>query len=212
MPGTAPFAISGNNSPATHYARRSARAPINICLNFSRLEEIERFGKELDQYRSQLFRKEYLPRVRPFPKVRELFQRIRDDDKRIILASSGKEEDTKYYIEDLLKIDDLIEGYTCADDADRSKPAPDIFTAALDKLGEVLPRRHHSGGHALRHRSRGQSRGGDNRPPLRRDRRKCFTRNRRHRHLPRPGRYSRPLRQAFCLTSPSLSSFSLSTF
>ena len=102
-------------------------------------QEIDRFGKELDQYRSQLFRKEYLPRVRPFPKVRELFRRIRDDDKRIILASSGKEEDTKYYIEDLLKIDDLIEGYTCADDADRSKPAPDIFTAALDKLGGVSP-------------------------------------------------------------------------
>ena len=71
--------------------------------------------------------------------MRELFQRIRDDDRRIILASSGKEKDTKYYIEDLLKIDDLIEGYTCADDADRSKPAPDIFTAALDKLGEVSP-------------------------------------------------------------------------
>src|SRR4026207_1558450 len=52
-------------------------------------EEIKRFGKELDQYRSQLFRKEYLPRVRPFPKVRELFQRICDDDKRIVLASSG---------------------------------------------------------------------------------------------------------------------------
>ena len=103
-------------------------------------EEIKRFGKELDQYRSQLFRKEYLPRVRPFPKVRELFQRIRDDDKRIILASSGKEEDTKYYIEDLLEIDDLIDGYTCADDADRSKPAPDIFTAALDKLGDVSPK------------------------------------------------------------------------
>ena len=102
-------------------------------------EEIKRFGKELDQYRSQLFRKEYLPRVRPFPKVRELFQRIHDDDRRIMLASSGKEEDTKYYIEDLLKVGDLIEGYTCADDADRSKPAPDIFRAALDKLGEMLP-------------------------------------------------------------------------
>jgi phosphoglycolate phosphatase-like HAD superfamily hydrolase len=71
--------------------------------------------------------------------VRELFQRIRNDDDRIVLASSGKEEDTKYYIKDLVKVDDLIEGYTCADDADRSKPAPDIFTAALDKLGEMLP-------------------------------------------------------------------------
>jgi membrane protein len=52
-----------------------------------------------------------------------------------VLASSGKKEDTKYHV-DLLKIDHLIEGYTSADDADRSKPAPDIFTAALEKLGE----------------------------------------------------------------------------
>src|SRR5437773_10867020 len=36
-------------------------------------EEIKRFGKELDDYRSEPFRKEYLPKVRPFPKVRELF-------------------------------------------------------------------------------------------------------------------------------------------
>src|SRR6267154_6661279 len=51
-------------------------------------EEIERFGKELDEYRSDLFRKEYLPKVRPFPEVRELFQRLHDDNKRIVLASS----------------------------------------------------------------------------------------------------------------------------
>src|SRR5204863_8403656 len=73
-------------------------------------DEIDRFGKELYDYRSELFKKEYLPKVRPFPKVRELFQRIRGDDKRIVLASSGKKADTKYYI-DLLKVDNLIDGY-----------------------------------------------------------------------------------------------------
>ena len=99
-------------------------------------DEIKRFGKELDDYRSDVFRKEYLPKVRPFPKVRELFQRIRDDHKRIVLASSGKKADTKYYI-DLLKIDDLIDGYVSADDADSSKPAPDIFAASLKKLGDI---------------------------------------------------------------------------
>ena len=102
-------------------------------------EEIERFGKKLDEYRSEIFRKEYLTRVRSFPKVRELFRRIRDDGKRIVLASSGKEEDTKYYIEKLLKVDELIDGYTSGDDADRSKPAPDIFTASLEKLDGVVP-------------------------------------------------------------------------
>src|SRR5215471_13192929 len=47
-------------------------------------QEIKSFGNELDKYRSDLFRKEYLPKVRPFPKARELFQRIRNDDKRIV--------------------------------------------------------------------------------------------------------------------------------
>ena len=55
-------------------------------------DEIERFGKKLDEYRSEIFRKEYLPHVRPFPKVRELFQRIRDDGKRIVLASSVRKK------------------------------------------------------------------------------------------------------------------------
>src|SRR3954454_4718863 len=70
-------------------------------------DEINRFGKELDDYRSDLFRKEYLPKVRSFPKVRELFQRIRDDNKHIVLASSGKKADTKYYIY-ILKINNHI--------------------------------------------------------------------------------------------------------
>ena len=101
-------------------------------------DEIKRFGKALDDYRSELFRNEYLPKVRPFPKVRELFQRIRDDDKRIVLASSGKKDDTKYYV-DLLEIEDFIEGYTSGDDAESSKPAPDIFAASLEKLGDLPP-------------------------------------------------------------------------
>jgi len=101
-------------------------------------DEIKCFGKELDDYRSELFRTEYLPKVRPFSKVRELFQRIRDDNKRSVLASSGKKADTEYYI-DLLKIGDLIDGYVSGDDADSSKPAPDIFTASLKKLGGISP-------------------------------------------------------------------------
>ena len=101
-------------------------------------DEIKRSGKELDEYRSDLFRKEYLPKVRPFPKVRELFQRIRDDNRRSVLASSGKKAETKYYI-NLLKIGDLIDGYVSGDDADHSKPAPDIFATSLEKLGGISP-------------------------------------------------------------------------
>jgi HAD superfamily hydrolase (TIGR01549 family) len=123
------------------FAREQLRAQIGKGSDqylpaFLTPDEIKRFGKELDEYRSEVFRKEYLPKIRPFPKVRELFQRIHDDNRRIMLASSGKKADTKYYI-DLLKIGDLIDGYVSGDDADRSKPAPDIFSASLEKLGDI---------------------------------------------------------------------------
>jgi HAD superfamily hydrolase (TIGR01549 family) len=125
------------------FSREELRAQIGkgsdqYLPEFLTPDEIERFGKELDEYRSELFRKEYLPKVRPFPKVRELFQRIQDDDKRIVLASSGKKADTEYYVK-LLKIDTLIEGYTSADDTDNSKPEPDIFVASLKKLRGISP-------------------------------------------------------------------------
>src|SRR5947208_3764981 len=132
------FRRFGKQFPREKLRAQIGKGSDQYLPEFLRPDEIERFGKDLDDYRSDVFKKEYLPKVRPFPKVRELFQRIRDDNKRIVLASSGKKADTKYYI-DLLKINDLIEGYTSGDDADNSKPAPDIFAASLKKLGSISP-------------------------------------------------------------------------
>jgi phosphoglycolate phosphatase-like HAD superfamily hydrolase len=118
--GTAHFASSANNFPGEKLCAHIGKGSDQYLPEFLAPDEIERFGKELDNYRSDLFRKEYLPKVRQFPKVPELLQRIRDDNKRIMLASSGKKADSKYYI-DLLKIDNLIDEYVSGDDADSSK-------------------------------------------------------------------------------------------
>ena len=101
-------------------------------------EEMKRFGKELDEYRSELFTKEYLPRVKPFPKVRELFERLKRDGKSIALATSSKETESKIY-KKLLHIEDLIDAATNASDAKKTKPCPDIFETALHKLDDPPP-------------------------------------------------------------------------
>jgi HAD superfamily hydrolase (TIGR01549 family) len=101
---------------------------------FFSADELRRFGRELDEYRSELFRAEYLPQVRPFPKVRELFERMRSDGKMIVLASSAKADELDRY-KRLARIDDLIEADASSGDAEKSKPHPDIFDAALKKLG-----------------------------------------------------------------------------
>jgi HAD superfamily hydrolase (TIGR01509 family) len=102
---------------------------------FSR-EELEEFGAEMEEYRSKIFKRDYLPRVRAFPSVRELFLKIEDDGKRIALASSAKKEELEVY-KKIAHIEDLIEEEASADDADRSKPHPDIFEAALKQLGDI---------------------------------------------------------------------------
>ena len=101
-------------------------------------EELERFGEEMEKYRGDLFKREYLSRVESFPQVRQLFERILADGLRIALASSAKEDELKTYKE-IARITDLVEEETSSDDADKSKPHPDIFEAALAQLGDVEP-------------------------------------------------------------------------
>jgi HAD superfamily hydrolase (TIGR01509 family) len=98
--------------------------------------ELERFGEEMEKYRGELFKREYLPRVRAFPGVRELLERVRSEGLRVALASSAKEDELKVYKE-IADIADLVEEETSKDDVDRSKPHPDIFAAALKQLGDV---------------------------------------------------------------------------
>jgi HAD superfamily hydrolase (TIGR01509 family) len=92
-------------------------------------------GEEIEEQRGALFKREYLPRVRPFPGVRALFEQLRQRGTRIVLASSAKEEEVAHHTR-LLDIGDLLDAAVSADDAEHSKPCPDIFAAALDLLGD----------------------------------------------------------------------------
>jgi HAD superfamily hydrolase (TIGR01509 family) len=102
-------------------------------------KEIKDFGEDLTDYRKKIFLQDYLPELKIFPKMRKLLEMIRADGKRIALASSASDEELEKYHE-LLKIDDLLDKETSSDDAEESKPEPDIFLAALKKLKNVEKR------------------------------------------------------------------------
>lgn len=99
-------------------------------------EDLERRGEEIEAYRSKLFKDRYLPQVRPFPGVRDLFERLRRQGTRLVLASSGKADEVEYYRK-LADIDDLVDAATSSDDVERSKPCPDIFAAALAQVAPI---------------------------------------------------------------------------
>jgi len=91
---------------------------------------------EIEALRLKIFQTHHLPSVRAFPQSRELVQRIKREGLRVVLASSAKADELKGYTK-LARIDDLLDDMTSADDAERSKPHPDIFEAALKKLEGV---------------------------------------------------------------------------
>ncbi len=102
-------------------------------------EELKEKGKAIQEFRARLFKEKYLPEVKPFPCVRELFQRVKAYGQKTALASSAKEDELKDF-ERIAHIEDLVETRTSSADAERSKPHPDIFEAALGHLGtDVRP-------------------------------------------------------------------------
>src|SRR5436305_3865330 len=88
-------------------------------------------GQQISKRRGEIFLSQYLPHLRPCPGARELLHHMRDEGLKLVVASSAKKGELK----PLLKIcgaDEVIEDKTSSDDADRSKPDPDIVHAALD--------------------------------------------------------------------------------
>jgi HAD superfamily hydrolase (TIGR01509 family) len=102
-------------------------------------DELKQIGDELTEYRGRLFKEKYLPKVKPFPGVRELFEKIKANGQQVALASSAQGDELKDF-ERIAHIEDLVEVETSSADAERSKPHPDIFEAALDRLGKKLSR------------------------------------------------------------------------
>lgn len=109
-----------------------------LIPHFLSPDENKKIGEELDKFRGELWKTKYLHQVKPFPKVRELFQRIQQDGKQIVLASSAKGDELQTY-KQIANIEDLIQEETSSDDVESSKPDPDIIHAALGKLGNPDP-------------------------------------------------------------------------
>jgi HAD superfamily hydrolase (TIGR01509 family) len=99
-------------------------------------EEREKTGKAIQELRSEIFKSKYLNKVKPFPRVRDLFLKLRSDGVRVAIASSAKADELEQF-EKIAGVDDLTATETSSADAERSKPHPDIFEAALDRLGNL---------------------------------------------------------------------------
>ena len=133
-PGSAPWRGGG-----TRFRSRPVRSQIGkggdqLLPVFLSAAEVERDGEAIEAERGTLFKAEYLDQVRPFPGVAGLVRALLDRGVKVALGSSGKQEEVEHH-KRLVGIDGMDLVQTTSEDAARSKPHPDIFTAALERLG-----------------------------------------------------------------------------
>ena len=94
------------------------------------LAEESSAGQEILKRRKQIFTDRYLPALAPFPHTRELLERMRGDGFELVVASSAGKEELGALLRQAA-VADLVRMRTSSDDAEESKPAPDIIEAAL---------------------------------------------------------------------------------
>jgi HAD superfamily hydrolase (TIGR01509 family) len=91
-------------------------------------------GQKIAARRKEIFKQEWLPRLAALPRAADLVAAIKKRGLVAVAASSAKKEE----LEPLLKIaaaHSLMDGATSSDDAEESKPDPDIVQAALKRAG-----------------------------------------------------------------------------
>ena len=91
-------------------------------------------GKAMSSRRGEIFKERFLPSLAPTPGARELVERFKRDGMICVVASSSSAAELDALL-DVARITSLVDRRTTADDAERSKPAPDIIGVALRKAG-----------------------------------------------------------------------------
>lgn len=102
-------------------------------------------GADVEREHGDMLRKawadEFAPmqdEVRPLPGSHDVLEAMRDAGFAVVLASSGNPDNVSHAL-DLLDAREIIEGFTTSEDVRRTKPAPDLLKAALDKASGDRP-------------------------------------------------------------------------
>jgi HAD superfamily hydrolase (TIGR01509 family) len=94
------------------------------------ISEDTREGKRISQRRGDIFKAQWLPGLKPFADAERLVKELKARGLTIVAASSAKEDELRPLLE-IAGAAWILDDATSSDDADGSKPDPDIIVAAL---------------------------------------------------------------------------------
>ncbi len=127
------FSEQGINVELERVRRLIGKGGDKVVKELAGWDEEDKQAKQLSERRREIFLKEFLPTLRPFPKTRELLGRMKERGLKLVVASSAKADELEHLLR-LCGAEEFIEEKTSSDDAERSKPDPDIVAAALKEI------------------------------------------------------------------------------
>jgi HAD superfamily hydrolase (TIGR01509 family) len=127
------FARFGYNFSLDDLLHQIGKGGDQLIPHYIPSEQLPQLKEPIEKFRKELFHAEYFDRVRPFSGARALLEKMRAAGLRVAVASSASRDDLGK-LKEIAQIEDLVEEETTKDDAEKSKPHPDIFQATLDRL------------------------------------------------------------------------------
>jgi phosphoglycolate phosphatase-like HAD superfamily hydrolase len=128
----------GKNVPFDLVRSKIGKGGDRLLMEVAGIDEDSVEGKLLTDRRAAILKSFYLPECGPLPGARALVQKLQAMGLRCIAVTSAGKKDLADLLRAAAVADVLTEAVT-SDDADASKPAPDLVHVALDKIG-VGPR------------------------------------------------------------------------
>jgi len=104
----------------------------------SGLSEDSPIGSKVATRRGEIFTTEFLPKIQPFKDAGRLVAAAKNLGLTVVAASSATKDELVALLE-IAGADDVMDSATSSDDAEESKPDPDIIQAAL-KRAKAEPR------------------------------------------------------------------------
>jgi HAD superfamily hydrolase (TIGR01509 family) len=128
------FALHGRPVTFDDVRRRIGMGGDKLLRELAGLDAESPEGRAIAESRTAIFINEYLPDLLPTPAARPMIEWLQEEGVRIAIATSASKDE----VSGLLRaagVADLIDHVASADDAEESKPDPDIVLAALTKSG-----------------------------------------------------------------------------
>ncbi len=106
----------------------------NLLPKLAGIDADSDIGKAVGETRSQILKTKYLPGLQAFPQVKDLLTRLHQSGLQLVVATSAKPDEAEALLA-LTGARDLVSEIATTEDAENSKPDPDILHAALQKSG-----------------------------------------------------------------------------